>query len=453
MRDRLHSAATIDRAFVVTTMSRSETSTQPDPRPARGEVRHTLTAFNWSGSFRGVFDTVCTTGSFIFVGFALSIGIEKEQMGFIAALASFACVVQILGLPLVNLVSDKKRFVLNVALAEPLLLIAAVLMLAFLPSPSRIPVLAIAVFAAAATLHLTRPMTDNWIATTIPMNIRGRYLGRRIQAINLFVVIATLAAGYLAERMDKANTFGMGCILAIGAVFGVLSVAALRGATMPALSRSASVRWRNFREVFQERPFRRWLLGIVVYNLPFLFAMPYYQVFNLTVVHLKETWIAYMAVGYLLVKVLVVRTVGRHFERFGPRRMLLASAPAWVLFFASFAFSTPDRIWPVFIGWAFAGLAESVYGVAYNASLYAAVPETPARPVYFAIANLTNFGVTGLGALLAVPLVQSLKGTSLAIGPLALGQFQCFFGLCALLMVVSSLGARLFETNRQIIAG
>lgn len=417
-------------------------------RPPRGEVRHTLTAFNWSGGFRGVFDTVCGTGSFVFVGFALSIGIEREQMGFIAALASFACVLQILGLPLVNRVADKKRFVLIVALVEPALLVGTVLTLAFLPAAVRIPVLAVAVFAAAASLHLTRPTTDNWIATTIPMSIRGRYLGRRIQAINLFVVIATLAAGYLAERIDKANTFGLGCLLAIGGVFGVLSVAALRDATMPALSRSALVRVRDFRVALSERPFRRWLLGIVVFNLPFLFAMPYYQVFSLTVIHMKESWIAYMAVGYILVKVLFVRTVGRHFERFGSRRMLLASGPVWVLFFASFAWSTPDRIWPVFVGWALAGLAESVYGVAYNASLYAAVPETPARPVYFAIANLTNFGVTGLGALLAVPLVRSLKGASLEIGPLEMGQFQCFFGLCALLMTVSMFAARLYETKR-----
>jgi hypothetical protein len=102
----------------------------------------------------------------------------------------------------------------------------------------------------------------------------------------------------------------------------------------------------------------------------------------------------------------------------------------------------------VFVGWAIAGLAESVYGVAYNASLYASVPDTPARPVYFAIANLTTFGVAGLGALLAVPLVQSLKHMSMGIGPLMLGQFQCFFGLCALLMVFALFGARLYQTER-----
>jgi len=430
----------------VTDPSQNDGNTSPSPpRFPRASSRESLEAFNWSGGWRTVFDTLATPASFVFVAFALSVGVARERIGLLVALASFACLAQVLALPLLNHVPNKKRFILTMGSVEPVLLMMAVLVLPWLPAAGRIGALAVAVFIGAIALHTTRPLTESWIATTVPIAIRGRFLGRRTEAITAFAVVATLGAGWIAEWIDQTNTFGLSCLLATGGVFGLLAVVALRRASMPAVSAMAKVTAADWRVVLQDRGFRRYLLGVLIYNVPFFLAIPYYQVFHLTVLHLQPSVIAYMTVGFLGVKVITARFLGRHVDRTGHPWMLLMTGPIWVLFFAGFALSTPDRVWPVFISWTIAGIAEAAYIVAATGALYAATPHSSARPAYFAVSEVVVWASLALGALVAVPLLEWLKGFSLTVGPVRLGQFQCFFALWTLAMIPSMFAARLFS--------
>lgn len=404
------------------------------------ERRTSLESFNWSSGFRSVYDTVCGGSTFVFVAFALSVGMQKEHIGLITTVVSFACVLQILSLALTNVIRDKKGFVLTLALAEPLLLAGVVMGMPFLPAGLRVWALAVAVLAASASLHLTRPLQDSWICTMIPDGLRGRYLGRRFQAISAVTILATLAAGFVAERIDKSNTFAMACVLASGAAFGVAAVAALGRATMPAVAASARVSWQDLRGAFAVKPFRHYLIGITLINIPFMFGPAYYQVFNLQVLGLKESVIAYMLIGYYLARTLTMPFWGRRLAGMGVRRTLYMIMPLYTLFFATFLVCTPGRVWPLLAGWAVVGLADAAYAVTATAALFRAVPDTPARPAYFAIANLLGAGTLGLGALLCVPVLHALKDVSLSLGGLALGQFQLFYAACAILTIFCFVG-------------
>ena len=133
----------------------------PRARLTRQERRTTLHSFNWSAGLRTFYDTVCGGSTFVFVAFALSLGLEKERIGLITTVVSFACIVQMLGLAVANFVRDRKAFVLSVALGEPILMIVAVLAVPFLPKEIQLWALGAAVFLAAASLHLTRvPMEE-----------------------------------------------------------------------------------------------------------------------------------------------------------------------------------------------------------------------------------------------------------------------------------------------------
>ncbi len=92
-----------------------------------------LARFNWFAAFRSVAATVCAGSSMYFVAFALSLGVAETQMGWVAFVISLACVMQLVALPLANLVSDKKRYVLVFLVVEPLLFIMAVLLARSLP--------------------------------------------------------------------------------------------------------------------------------------------------------------------------------------------------------------------------------------------------------------------------------------------------------------------------------
>ena len=119
-------------------------------RGKRTPTRRSLAAFNWSAGLRSVYDTLCGGTTFVFVGFALSLGIAPERIGLITLITSLACLVQIAGIMLLNVIADKKAFVLRVALAEPVILVGTVLLLPFLPSGLRV----IALLASSAGSYI-----------------------------------------------------------------------------------------------------------------------------------------------------------------------------------------------------------------------------------------------------------------------------------------------------------
>lgn len=418
-------------------------------RQGRKQTRASLASLNWSAGLRSVYDTTCGGTTFVFVAFALALGVRKEHMGFLTSIISLACILQILSLALTNVVRNQKAFVLALALTEPCVLIGTVLCLPFLPPGLRIGALGLAVALAAGSLHLTRPLLDNWVASTIPAGIRGRYLGRRFQAISVFTIISTLAVGFVVERLDKSSPFALGMVLAVGGMFGILSVFALGKAAMPAVSAAARVCRNDVKQAFHVRPFRRYLLGMLIYHLPFMLACPYYQVFNLRILEMRAGLIAAMSVGYYVVRILSMRVAGRLLDRRGARWLVLACGPVYVLFFLTFPFAGSGRAWPVLVAWAVVGAADAAFGLAAAAALYSAAPETPARPTYFALNNLITIGLFGIGALIAVPLLELLREVSFTVGSFTIGQFHIFYGFCGLLMIPALFGGLLFPGHAR----
>jgi MFS family permease len=405
---------------------------------SRNETKSALVAFNWSSGLRAVFDTMSGASGFVFVGFALSLGVAKEQIGFLTTLMSLACILQMVGLFLVTRVRDKKEFIILLGVLEPAVMIAAVLAAPHLPLQMRFAFIALAAFMAAAAIHLIKPATDEWLASAIPESIRGRYLGRRMQVINLTGIVATLACGYLAERIDKTDAFRLSILIAVGALFGFLAVLALRRAPLPDISAEARVHWTDLPEIRHNRQFLRCMLSVILFNIPFWICSPYYQVVNLKILEMRQSTIAYLMVIYAGLRVVLMPWIGRWADRIGPRRMLMLLSPLYLFLFLGYAVSTPGRVWPVFAGWALCAPAEACYGVAITAALYQSIPDTPARQAFFAVYNLAVFSMSALGSMGAVLVLNLLKDQALTVGPFHLGQFQ-FLYLIAVALIVPAI--------------
>lgn len=409
------------------------------PSPARAltkaQTRDSLGWFNWNVSLRGVFETIGGGTTLVFVAYALALGVPPEAMGYFAAAISFACILQVLGLPLLNHVHHRKRFILTLAVVEPLLVILAVLLTPMLPAPWRPVSLGVAVFLAAACLHLTRPFADNWLAMTIPSGLRGRYTGRRIRISSFAIILSTLLVGVVVELLGRDNAFGLAGLLALGALFGIGAALTLARAARPLWQEPPRFNLIDLRDVLRTPAFMRVTLGTAVWMIPFYFACAYYQVFNLEVVGMRPGLIAAMGVGYLVVKLLATPLLGRICDRVGPRRLLWFAGPIYAGFFLAFPFAGPGQAWPLLLAWAIVGLADGIYGVAIPAALYGSVPDEGARPAYFAVFNLVNLGGFALGGLLAVPLVSILQYWGGAWGPIQLGGYHLFYALCGLAMI------------------
>lgn len=417
-------------------------------RPARSlskiETRTSLAWFNWNVSLRGVFETICGGTTMVFVAYALVLGVPKHAMGYFSATIGCACILQLLCLPLVSRVRRRKRFILIAALIEPLLLVLAVLLTPVLPPALRPVSLGLAVFLAAACLHLTRPFADDWLATTIPSGLRGRYIGRRLRISSLAIIAATLVVGYAVDALGQANALGLTALLITGAVFGLAAALTLTRATLPEQADPPRFRQSDLIDVMRTRPFVSLLTGTVLFNLPFYIASGYYQVFNLEVLRMRPWLIACMGVGYLVVKILVTPGFGRVCDRIGPRRTLWLIGPIYVGFFLCFPFAEPGRSWPIIAAWTFVAVADGIYAVAAPGALYAAIPGQGARPAYFAVYNLINLGCFAIGGVLAVPMLGLLEQVQWKWGVAHLGGYHLFYAIMGLIMVPCSAAIFLF---------
>ncbi len=413
----------------------------------KAETRESLVWFNWNISLRGVFETICGGATMVFVAFALAIGVPKGEMGYFTAIISCACIVQLLSLPFVSRVRRRKRFILVAALIEPVLLIIAVLVTPLLPAEWRTWGLGMAVFLAAGCLHLTRPFADDWLATTIPSGLRGRYIGRRMRFSSIAIIAATLLVGFAVDLLGTTNITGLALLIVLGAIFGLAAALTLTKATMPANQGMAPFSFSEMKVVFHTPSFIRMILGTLLFMLPFYFAVAYYHVFNLEILHMSPWLIATMGIGYLMVKLLLTPKFGRICDRVGPRRMLWVAAPIYAAFLLCFPFATEGRVWPIIVAWAFVAVADAIYAVATPAALYATIPEHGARPAYFAAYNLVTLGTFAVGGVLAVPLLQWLNTFHWVWGHATLGGYHLFFALMGIIMIPCTAAARLFPVK------
>lgn len=412
--------------------------------PLSSRTRHSLEVFNWNVALRSIFDTVCGQSGFVFVTFTLALGIPKERLGVIASIASFGCLFQMLGLLALERISDKKRYTIHLAVFEPLLLIIAVLVLPFLPAALRFPALCLVVLVTAAALHLTRPVTDDWLASTIPGSIRGSYLGRRMQIASLIVVVALAAAALVARGLPKDDPVPYALFMTAGALFGILAAIALNRAHFSDVCGTDPFSWSAFPGILKNRLFRGCLLTNVVYNIPFWCAMPFYQVFYLRVLHMSEVAIAGMLGVYYLVKIVLSPAIGRWLSRFGARSIIFWVTIPYLYLFASFSLCTPDRTWPLWLGWIGASVADAGFALAVTSVLYEAVPKEGPRRTYFVVYNLVTIAVGGVLTACATVLASALKDCLWVIGPWRFGQFHILYLLCTVALIPLGFGSAFF---------
>ncbi len=400
----------------------------------RDATRQSLTAFNRNVLFRAVFDIVCGPTSFIFVAFVLSLGVPGESMGRLAAVASFGSVTQILLLPIITR-TERKRAIIGIGMTEPLLVMATVLMVPLLPPGYRLYALMGAIFSAAAFLSITRPVMDDWQAATIPETLRGRYLGRRIQMMGFVTIASMLAAGSLGDWAGQQGAGGLSLLLAAGCGFGLLAILSLVHAHDSGGGSVTPVDVHHIPRVFRTRDFRRLMIGSALYNIPFFFGCPFYQVLNKQVLGMTNTNIAWMMTAYCVAKMIMSRSAGRLLDRFGARRIAVAVGPLYALFFLLLPLATADRHWPIYLAWALAGPVDAAFGLCIQTGLMGAVPAQGARPAYFAVSNIVSLGLYGIGGPLAEAVMRHIGPGVWTVGPLEIGRYHLLYAACGVMML------------------
>jgi len=414
---------------------------------SKQQTRQSLARFTLFESLRQLYMLLSGGNTMIFIAFVLSLGVAKEQVGYFSTLASAACIAPLLLLPVLSRLSDRRGLLLKMLAAEPLLMIVAIAAVPWLPPSWRLLAVGAAVFLAASFLNTTTPFTGEWIATIIPAGVRGRYLGRKMRFWAVATIAGMLLSGAALQTLGKTNTVGLAGVLVFGGLMGLLSVAAIGGMHMPVVSAGTQVRYRDFLTALRTGPFRRVLAAILLYNVPFYFACPYYQAFYLETLHMPAMWIVSLLVGYNLTKMLTASWAGRMVDRYGPRRPLMWFGASYVAFFLCYPLAMPGWYWILVPAWVMVGVVESIFYVSLLGSLYAAVPQTPARPAYFLLYSLAQLSLFGLGAALAAPILTAIKDVRIVLGPFALTNMHLLYAVVTVLMIPALFAAMLLPKS------
>ena len=224
----------------------------------RGLTRRSLALMNWTVLWRSIFDSTCSGTSLLFTAFLLALAVEKEDMGYFPAAVSFACLLQMICLAILNQLKNRKRYIITLGVVEAVAMMVLVSAAPFLPGPWRVGVVAVGLLMAAACVHLTRPLTDEWLASLIPPGLRGRYLSRRLRFMNLGFLAGVGIVGLVDLRFGAepiwdfwafldsiARHWVLGVLLLAGTVCGVASVITLSRAHMADVSLVSMVRFRD----------------------------------------------------------------------------------------------------------------------------------------------------------------------------------------------------------------
>jgi MFS family permease len=409
-------------------------------------------AFLAMGALIGVYQPVGMFNSPVLGAFALFIlGMSKEDAGMVGAFAACAALTQPFSFVVTNAVRDKRRFMVLAGAAEAGLRAAVLLVPLLMFRGGRAPagwaVFLGLMFLSGLCSSLVQPMLSSWISVVVPAETRGRYLS----LLNLLTVGLHTAFGWAAlQAIHRWQSFpGFAAVILFCSVAGVAAYLVVARAPMPAVSGRSAFGLSVFPNSWRHQPFRRYLLFGVALYLPFGFACSYYTPFALEVVRLTPAQMATYWTLFSVMRLAGLRPVGWLVDRIGARQTLHAMVLLYSIFFFGFPFFSADHMPLVVLMWMLAGLADSCAMVAVTSVLFHALPRTPERAGFLAVAQALNRGILGFFPFVARAYLAWADGVEFVLLGVRFEKFRLMYAACGVVMFLAHLGVRRLEDTRQ----
>jgi len=376
-----------------------------------------------------------TTGAFL-TGFALLLGAGDFELGVIGALPFVGQLFQFVGAYLEERLGQRRRLVALTAGSSRTLwaLVAALPFLGGLGG-ARMPIFLLLVAISQALIGIAGNAWTSWMSDLVPPRQRGRYFGVR----NTITSVTAMGSTWLAGRaLDHYRGTGDDA-LGYGLIFGMAVVTAIAGAIVlsrqpePPMPRRQRVPVAAlFSAPLRHQHFRALILTATGWAMVTGVASPFFNAYGIQDLKLSFATLALFAVATSAVMLITQPYIGRIQDRYGDRRVLIASVIGVIMLPWGWVLSTPTFLVPVwatsiFSGIFWPGITQGLLNLVMDRA------PSDGRGAYVAAYG----AVTGIGTLAASLLggviATGLGATILHIGPLTLNHY-------AILFVMSSLG-------------
>ena len=356
---------------------------------------------------------VLTSGAFL-VAFALLLGASNTVIGLLAALSTFAQILQIPSVFLIEHVRMRKMLtVVSAFIGRAFWLLVAALPWFFPPS-SRMPLFLLSLFLYSAIGAVTGSSWNSWMRDFIPEKVLGSYFAKRM-AISIalgaaFSILAGVGVDFYKWRFPHMEIGAYSILFVVGALIGVLGINFLTRVPEPEMPVSRAVKgiFTVLAQPFRNKNFRQLLFFLGAWNFAINLAAPFFVVYMLKRLGLTMTWVLGLSVLSQMVNVLFLRLWGRLADRFTNKSVLTVSGPFFMVCILLWVFTTmPEKYFLtiplLIIIHAFTGMSTAGINIAAGNIALKAAPRGEAT-IYLA----TNALISGIAATIA-PILGGLS--------------------------------------------
>ena len=242
----------------------------------------------------------------------------------------------------------------------------------------------------------------SWLTDLVPGDIRGSYLGQRIQMTQISTVVTPILAGWYLDA--HPGYVGLSTVLIAAAVFGVADIALWHWVVHPTSLPSGKP--LVFKTVFLEPlalpAYRKLLFFWTASLFAFGFSGPYFMVYDLEVLHLTYTQASLqLQVIPGAVAFIVAGALGRSIDTYGSKPLLRLAMTASAISPIFWILSTPAWPWLQTVANLFGGATWIGLDMAQMNLMMKILPREN-RAVYIAGYGLTAWLIgNATGAMLA----------------------------------------------------
>ncbi len=270
------------------------------------------------------------SGGVVLVAFALALGANAQQIGVLAAIPIFGQLAQLPATVLIERVRQRRKIgVLSITLAR--LLIASLALVPFLPDRNEAIDWLIAGQIAMSILNSVGGCAVNsWLHHLVPHDRLGGFFSRRLFWGTSAACAATLAAGFMIERLpaaDKVHTYAISFVL--GGLAGLASswfLARTPEPAMPPMRQRAGL-GEQLWAPFEDANFRRLLIFLGSWAVASNLAAPFLTVFLIRQLGYPLTVVTALWVTSQIANALTLYAWGRISDRLSNKAILAAALP------------------------------------------------------------------------------------------------------------------------------
>jgi MFS family permease len=339
--------------------------------------------------------------------FALALGASGAEIGILNSFQNLAGTIShVPGAMLTKYFSRKSIWVAS-QLFSRIFIWIPILLLPFVSVENRVLILIALLALSNFLLFIRSPAWSSLMGDLVPLNVRGKYFGRRNMLVGVSGVVATLAAGSLLVY------WGFPAIFLLSMIFAAVAILFFVKMHEPPMARVFHYRY-NFSfdpkgwwtQIRVNREFAIFTTFLTFMNFAVDVAAPFYAVYMLKDLNIGYEWFAVAVVVGALARAAMQQYWGRLNDRFGSRKILIICGilSCFIPFVWMMVYTIPEVIFArVFDGAVFSGFELVMFNYLLEV--------TPAknRPKYVAAHNFFAGMGTVAGDLFGAFLVLSFQ--------------------------------------------